>query len=210
MSSPSVRSNLLPPNQTTLEASLANASHMPLTPERIALLWDADRCPAQILPWLAWALSVDNWQPDWTEQEQRDVIRASLYVHRHKGTIGALKKALRPLGYDIKVREWFSQVPPGQPFTFSLEVGATGRPVTDGMYDSVAQIVASTKNVRSHLTAITVTGNVRARLFAAAITVTGEETTIYPYQPEPQALPSALWWAGAVHAYETITVRPQT
>ena len=42
-----------------------------------------------------------------------------MFIHRHKGTIGALKRVVEPLGYIIKVTEWWqTDDPPG---TFRLD-----------------------------------------------------------------------------------------
>lgn len=53
---------LLPTNQTSLEAALAQVMRPSVDPKVIRTLWDADRCPAAFLPWLAWSLAVDGWE----------------------------------------------------------------------------------------------------------------------------------------------------
>ncbi len=58
------------------------------------------QCPANLLPWLAWDYSVDIWDSAWSEQTQRDVIDASVFVHRHKGTPAAVLRALEAMNYD--------------------------------------------------------------------------------------------------------------
>jgi len=64
-----------------------------------ATLWTPATCPAALLPWLAWALSVDEWDGTWPEERQRAVIAASVAVHRRKGTRGAVVAALAAAGY---------------------------------------------------------------------------------------------------------------
>jgi len=54
--------NLLPPNATQAERALSQAIVARPLPVDITALWDADRCPAALLPWLAWALSVVEWK----------------------------------------------------------------------------------------------------------------------------------------------------
>ena len=98
---------LLPSNRTAtevaLEAATARAAEVPVP---INTLWDPDSCPAEVLPWLAWALSVDTWDPDWPEEVRREVIRQSVEVHRHKGTIGSVRRILQAAGYgDADIRE---------------------------------------------------------------------------------------------------------
>jgi phage tail P2-like protein len=34
-------------------------------------LWNPQTCPLAALPWLAWTLSIDKWDTDWTEERKR-------------------------------------------------------------------------------------------------------------------------------------------
>ncbi len=47
---------------------------------------DADRLPVDLLPYLAWALSVDRWDKDWPAERKIAVIQRSYWLHRRKGT----------------------------------------------------------------------------------------------------------------------------
>lgn len=89
--------SLLPLNSTPAERAIEGATDRPV-PAPIRDLWNPDRCPAALLPWLAWALSVDDWDASWTEEVQRAVIAASIEIHRHKGTIWAMKRAVQAAG----------------------------------------------------------------------------------------------------------------
>jgi phage tail P2-like protein len=89
---------LLPPNRTNLEAALADAGRFDLDPTPLSWLDDAERCPAAFLPWLAWERSVENFDAATTEEQQRALIRTSFEVHRHKGTVAAVRKVFRALG----------------------------------------------------------------------------------------------------------------
>lgn len=91
-------SSLLPPNATSLERALEVAMTTPELPVPNATLWNPDTCPVEMLPWLAHALSVDLWDPDWPEETKRRVIRESVQVHRRKGTHGSVKRALAAMG----------------------------------------------------------------------------------------------------------------
>lgn len=91
---------LLPPNATkterSLEAATARIGEIPIT---IGDLWNPQTCPTDLLPWLAWALSVDFWDSDWPEERKRAAIAASIDWHRHKGTKWAVVRALEIAGY---------------------------------------------------------------------------------------------------------------
>ena len=117
-------STLLPPNSTAQERALeASVERMATLPVHIDRTWDPTRCPAKLLPWLAWALSVDEWNAEWPEETKRDAIAASPEVHRKKGTAGALKRALRALRVHARVM-WSGGKKSADPFTFRLVIDA--------------------------------------------------------------------------------------
>ena len=92
---------LLPPNASDLERATEGAIRARLTavPIPLATLWNPDTCPQPLLPWLAWALSVDQWSERWPVAIQRDVIRQSYEIHSLKGTVYSLRHALRTAGH---------------------------------------------------------------------------------------------------------------
>jgi phage tail P2-like protein len=105
--------SLLPPNATPLEKRIAG-SGFAAPAQIVPTLWDADTCPAALLPWLAWAESVDDWNAEWSEERQRAVIKASRAVHRLKGTPAAIKQALVARGQpDAEVIERYESAATG-------------------------------------------------------------------------------------------------
>ena len=92
---------LLPPNASDLERAAEGAirARLEAVPIPLATLWNPDTCPAPLLPWLAWALSVDQWSDQWPEAMQRDVIRQSYEIHSKKGTVYSLRHALLTAGH---------------------------------------------------------------------------------------------------------------
>lgn len=174
--------DLLPPNATAQERALSEATaRLSDVPLLVRESWNPDTCPAELLPWLAWAFSVDEWDTTWTEQEKRDVIKASLDVHKHKGTIGAIDRALKPLGYLIEVVEWWEETPPAEPYTFKIVMGTDSKPISEELYSKAERIVLQYKNLRSHLRALTIKTTVRGQVFLGAALADGADTTIYPY-----------------------------
>jgi phage tail P2-like protein len=100
-------SNLLPPNANSHEHALDDATaRIGSVPVEINKLWNAETIPAALLPWLAWALSVDEWDETWSEAQKRAMVAASFEVHSRKGTPFSIKSALQALGYDnVQIRE---------------------------------------------------------------------------------------------------------
>lgn len=58
-------------------------------------LWRPEDIRADLLPWLAWALSVDHWDDDWPTERKRAVVMQAIEVHRRKGTLWAIKQNVR-------------------------------------------------------------------------------------------------------------------
>ena len=92
---------------------------------------EPETCPVHLLPYLAWAFSVDRWDEAWPEDVKRGVVSAAFYIHRHKGTIGAVRRVVEPLGYLINVIEWFHTDGADPPGTFRLDIGVLETGITE-------------------------------------------------------------------------------
>lgn len=202
---------LLPPNATASELALEGATaRLSGVPVPITSLWDPETCPVDHLPWLAWAFSVDNWSPDWPETVKRQVIAASFDVHRVKGAIGALERALEALdlGY-VEVIEWFNKS--GAPGTFSVDVTLLNRGLTDVEEASISAAIEGAKNLRSHLDQLNIwLTSKSASPRVGALAVTGEVIEVEPHSiaevTGENAMPVIA--AGAV-IVETVAVNPE-
>ena len=147
-------SDLLPPNATPQEHALDDATaRIGAVPTPIRELWNPDTCPADLLPWLAWALSLDSWQPYWPEAVKRQRIRKAVEIARCKGTAKSVRDVVASFGDAMSLREWWQNDPPSTPHTFEilLTLGG-GAPATQEFQDDVIDAVARTKPVRSHFT----------------------------------------------------------
>lgn len=100
---------LLPDNATAQEIALDLAtSRIGDVTVDIRAVMNPQACPAHLLPWLAWALSVDEWDAEWTEATKRAAVAASVGVHRRKGTRAAVRAAIAAAGYgDAELVERF-------------------------------------------------------------------------------------------------------
>lgn len=164
---------LLPPNTSALEKALER-----LTVERIGDisvplrdLWSAENCPEALLPWLAWALSVDQWSADWPLHIRRARVAAAIAIQRIKGTAQSVVDVVASFGGNVVVREWFETAPPGDPHTFDLTVtlGGQGQAApTAEFIDAVIAEVARTKPVRSHFE-FTISTAMQARIGRRAV-----------------------------------------
>lgn len=170
---------LLPPNATLLERNAATAcAQATALPVALRDLWDPEACPAAMLPWLAWAWSVDTWQDQWTERQKRDTVKAALAVQQIKGTAGAVRQALDAMGIPVRVQEWFNQTPAAAPYTFRLLVDVDQIAVTQAGLVAALEAVERTKSLRSHLDEIAVSAVTRSRLTVAAACNSGHEVDV--------------------------------
>ena len=94
--------NLLPPNSTPLEKDLVELAEQRLFrhADYIGTLWNPMTCPAKLLPYLAWAMSLDVWDDEWSEATKRQVIQEAPEWHRRKGTVWSIRKVLGWFGFD--------------------------------------------------------------------------------------------------------------
>lgn len=89
---------LLPPASTPLERRLAGTLGRFEPPAVVPTLWNPDTCPPSVLPYLAWSLSVDEWDNGWSIEKKRTVIKEARKIHQEKGTVAAIRRALASIG----------------------------------------------------------------------------------------------------------------
>lgn len=146
---------LLPPNATDLERAVDGVTErVDAIPVPLSTLWDPWRCPVELLPWLAYSASVDVWSSAWPEATKRAVIAASFEVHRRKGTVGAVKRAIRALSLRADLTEWH-QTDDMPAHTFGVDVLAAASIGAGAVLDGPGQAdlirtLDATKPVRSH------------------------------------------------------------
>lgn len=175
-------SDLLPYNATDQERALAETtSRISDVPVVVREVWNPDTCPSNVLPWLAWAFSVDDWDTNLTDEQKRNVIKQSVYSQRIKGTIGAVTRQLAALGYEIKILEWFQQEPQGTPYTFDVYITANQYHLTQEDFKKIRQVIDTNKNLRSHLDETQLFVRSTSNPTAAIICGTGNEISLTNY-----------------------------
>ncbi|WP_438852495.1 phage tail protein I [Brevundimonas nasdae] len=137
-----------PPGDRAIEA--AAAAQIPLGLD-LRTVWDPATCPAELLPWLAWGLSIDIWDADWSEASKRMHIAQAISRQRRKGSVAAVREVLDEFEVDLTIHEWFDEGLP--PFTFEVRL-----PVEDSLtgaaalIEKVADHVTRVKPARAHFT----------------------------------------------------------
>ncbi|MEQ9942384.1 phage tail protein I [Pectobacterium aroidearum] len=196
---------LLPVGSSALEVAAATAcAEITRVPVPLCLLWSPDTCPPNLLPYLAWAFSVDRWDEAWPESVKRQVIRDAFFIHRHKGTIGALRRVVEPFGYLIRISEWFQNG--GEPGTFRLDIGVQDSGITEEVFNELERLIADAKPASRHLLGLNINLDTQGAAYVAALSYDASELTVYPYFPETITV-SGLDVAGAaLHLIDNVSI----
>ncbi len=202
-----MNNRLLPAGSSPLEIAAAQAcARLGEVPVPLRQLWNADLCPLPLLPYLAWAWSVDRWDESWPEATKRVVVKSSAYVHKHKGTIGALRRVVEPLGYLLRVIEWWNTNE--TPGTFRLDVGVLETGITDEMYFELERLIFDAKSCSRHLIGLSINLDVTGSIPVSVASYDGDEMTIYTYLPETLTVTGQSYTGGIVHLIDDMRVNP--
>ncbi|ASL75474.1 phage tail protein I [Ralstonia pseudosolanacearum] len=198
---------MLPPNATPLERRAAQAgARIERVPVPLRDLWNPATCPAELLPFLAWSFSVDRWNPSWPLATKRAVTAAAYFVHRKKGTIGALRRAVEPLGFLIRVIEWWQTNPPAPRGSFRLEVGVLQTGIDEAMYAELERLIDDAKPCSRPMLGLQISIEARGTQATSAAAYLGDVLTVYPYSPPDIVVSSTAPLSGASHDIDTLTV----
>lgn len=202
-----MNNRLLPAGSSPLEIAAAQAcAQLGNVPVPLRQLWNTDLCPLPLLPYLAWAWSVDRWDESWPETTKRAVVKSSAYLHKRKGTIGALRRVVEPLGYLIRVTEWWKT---GEtPGTFRLDVGVLETGITDEMYFELERLIFDAKPCSRHLIGLSINLDVSGAIPVSVASYDGDELTVYPYLPETITVTGQSYTGGALHIIDSLSVNP--
>ncbi len=197
--------SLLPLNSVSLElaieAATAETTQIPLR-----TLYNPQTCPAHLLYHLAWAWSVDRWDENWSESVKRAAISASFYIHQHKGTIGAIRRAVEPLGYLIDVEEWWQTAPLGTPGTFALKVGVLDTGITEEMYQELTFLIDDAKPVSRHMLELAISLETTGRFYIGVSVSEGDEIDVYPPVPRDIEVSGHMGLGGRETTIDTLDV----
>lgn len=198
---------LLPGNAHELERLAGEAlAQIERVPVPLRDLWNPDTCPVELLPYLAWAFSVDRWSPSWPESAKRAAIRAAYFIHSRKGTIGALRRVVEPLGYLIEVREWWEEVPLGVPGTFRLLIGVLDTGITEEMYVELTWLIDDAKPVSRHLVSLAISLDIHGTENIGAVLTSGDELDIYPPASRDIEVGGPLTWGAREHVIDSMDI----
>lgn len=198
---------LLPASASALQRVLADRwPALRLIPTSvIETIWDAWRCPAPLLPWLAEALSVDLWDDGWSEIDKRRAIADSPAYHRRKGTRLAVEQALDLVGRPYTLTEWWQRVPGGRRGTATVFIAVPQMADVYGVAPRARRLVDAAKP-KSRAVAIAVGIEVPGDLYVGGVVVALRTLSIEPWTLALNDIDSPIIVATALLAIRTTTV----
>ena len=200
---------MLPGNACELERQAAQAlAQIQRVPIPLRQLWNTNTCPTPLLPYLAWSLSVDRWDGNWSDSTKRAAIRASFFIHSRKGTIGALRRVVEPLGYLIEIIEWWQTAPEGVPGTFALKVGVLETGITEEMYQELTFLIDDAKPRSRHLTGLAISLESTGNFHLFASVTDGDEIDVYPPVLLDIQVSGRFGAVGREHTLDTLDIYP--
>lgn len=145
--------SLLPPNAAPAERALESAMRADIDLSAVGTLWDPARCPAEVLPFLAWGLSISHWDTAWSEAEKREAVAGAIPFHRIKGTRAAVEEVLARFHPLLTIVESWEDGALDKPHTFQVrapapEIGPDF--LTEETAAAIVRDVAAAKPLRAH------------------------------------------------------------
>lgn len=197
---------LTPPSSTRLERVAARVCAS-LGEVRVPLrqLWDPCTCPVDLLPYLAWAFSVDRWDENWSAATKRSVIASSFFIHLHKGTINVLRAVISPLGSLTGVSEWFESGSVPGTFGVSIRIGNKG--LSADAYLELERLIDDAKPCSRHLTGVSLVQEVKGDAWVGVGCYVGDSLTVYAYMPDEIITAADAHIGGAVLLIDNVSFK---
>ncbi len=147
---------LLPTNQPKLDQDFTNLAVDILATDYSMLEILPMSAKKSVLPHLALMFDVDI--TGLSEKSARIYIQNALEIHRYKGTVYAVKKAIDAMFDDAELYEWFDCDLAAGLFDIKVKVKADFEMIyTPAKFRKAKEIINNAKNVRSHLNSFDIT-----------------------------------------------------
>lgn len=177
--------SLLPPSSRAwLRYTEAGTARLSAITVALRTLWTPTASPVDLLPYLAWALSVDRWDKDWPAERKIAAIQRSYWLHRRKGTRAAVRRVVEDMGFSATFAEWFEVG--DEPGTFRLEVDVNDVGLTSKTLNELNRLINDAKPVSRHMSQMNIAVKVRGDIHTGAALCCGEIISIYPENYEPE------------------------
>jgi phage tail P2-like protein len=140
--------SILPDNSTALERALEHAVATALARKQSVFpnLWNPNTVPTHLLPWLAEAMGVLEWDSAAPQAEQRATLANVWQQYRHGGQRRGINKAIEPLGFNAELRPWHTTA--GTPYSLLAVCWSHDRALTSSILNRLQARIAIAKSER--------------------------------------------------------------
>ncbi|MCS4503910.1 phage tail protein I [Arhodomonas aquaeolei] len=200
--------SLLPPNRSRLERDLEAVTERSTAVEApYNELWDPWACPIAALPWLAWALGVQEWSSSWPEGRKRSVVAAAMGVRRRAGTAAAVREAVESLDIEgIEYSEWHEYG--GDPGTYRLTATLEERGMDQAQYDELVRVIERAGRLSAHLDPVGFTVIGRGAPTHPMVTLGGLVMDLRPYRITEREQAHTQYGGAGQRGLATTALRP--
>ncbi|HBT0541374.1 TPA: phage tail protein I [Klebsiella pneumoniae] len=174
-----MNNSLLPPSSTAwMRSAEGAAARLSAITVALRTLWTPTTCPVDLLPYLAWALSVDRWDKDWPAERKIAAIQQSYWLHRRKGTRAAVRRVVEDMGFSATFVEWFEVG--DEPGTFRLEVDINEVGLTAKTLAELNRLISDARPVSRHPSQLNISAKVYGDIWVGSTLCSGDIINIYP------------------------------
>ena len=106
------------------------------------------------------------------------LVNQSIKLHRKVGTKSAITNAIKSVGYDSEVIEWFNASPNLDPGKFEIKISIQGDQITGDSIDRILTLVEANKRKSQHLTSIGVQSTVTGAAYVGGSVSVGQTLTV--------------------------------
>lgn len=134
-----------------IDLQLARVDDLTDVPTVLARL---DELGSDQLLHVATAVDAAVWREGWPIALKRKITKSAITDKRKKGTLLAVREAVKSIASAVKIVEWWQENPPAPPHTFKIEalLGQIEGVLETEAQDDLIALIDDAKPVRSHYT----------------------------------------------------------
>ncbi len=124
------------------------------------LILTMNNAPDSFLPFLAemfHCLGYEGYLGAQTRNEKISIIKKSVYAHKTKGTVFAIKNILKSMNVNARLINWYEYE--GRPHSYKLEIGFTNKPVDKEKIHLLLKQIKEYKQLRANPETVIIVDN---------------------------------------------------
>ncbi len=148
-----------------------------------------DELPEDLLDILARDFKIDWYDFDYPIEAKRNLVKTHWEVHKHMGTVGAVRTAIRAVYPRSDVEEWWQDWYQGEPYHFRV-ILESGYPIIPVSNTDIIRKVGIYKSLRSHLDGVIFrsTENIIVKTKCSWLVYSGRLSGTYPVITQPGSI----------------------